>query len=149
MASDGLNSPRLPRHDGLPLSPASASFPGRSSNPLSSKVTSVLSTSYADAEFRESLALLDERGISNTAETRRQLRLDVQKEVIDSNGKIITEFGRVAEQLKRIGTTINKLNKNYQEMRGHATAAHESTASVLEEASSLMTQRKNIETKQQ
>ncbi|OTB12565.1 hypothetical protein K445DRAFT_321010 [Daldinia sp. EC12] len=149
MASDGLNSPRLPGHDGLPLSPASASFPGRSSNPLSSKVTSVLSTSYADAEFRESLALLDERGISNTAETRRQLRLDVQKEVIDSNGKIITEFGRVAEQLKRIGTTINKLNKNYQEMRSHATAAHESTASVLEEASSLMTQRKNIETKQQ
>ncbi|KAI1462983.1 oligomeric Golgi complex subunit 6 [Daldinia caldariorum] len=149
MASDGLNSPRLPGHDGLPLSPASASFPGRSSNPLSSKVTSVLSTSYADAEFRESLALLDERGISNTAETRRQLRLDVQKEVIDSNGKIITEFGRVAEQLKRIGTTINKLNKNYQEMRGHVTAAHESTSSVLEEASSIMAQRKNIETKQQ
>ncbi|KAI2779337.1 oligomeric Golgi complex subunit 6 [Daldinia loculata] len=149
MASDGLASPRLPGHDGIPLSPASASFPGRSSNPLSSKVTSVLSTSYADAEFRESLALLDERGISNTADTRRQLRLDVQKEVIDSNGKIITEFGRVAEQLRRIGTTINKLNKNYQEMRGHATAAHESTSSILEEASSLMTQRKNIETKQQ
>ncbi|KAI0098388.1 oligomeric Golgi complex subunit 6 [Daldinia grandis] len=149
MASDSLASPRLPGHDGIPLSPASASFPGRSSNPLSSKVTSVLSTSYADAEFRESLALLDERGISNTADTRRQLRLDVQKEVIDSNGKIITEFGRVAEQLRRIGTTINKLNKNYQEMRGHATAAHESTSSMLEEASSLMTQKKSIETKQQ
>ncbi|KAI8956748.1 oligomeric Golgi complex subunit 6 [Daldinia sp. FL1419] len=149
MASDGLASPRLPGPDGLPSSPASSSFPGRSSNPLSSKVASVLSTSYADAEFRESLALLDERGINNTADARRQLRLDVQKEVIDSNGKIITEFGRVAEQLKRIGTTINKLNKNYQEMRGHATAAHESNSSMLEEASSLMTQRKNIETKQQ
>ncbi|KAI1656120.1 oligomeric Golgi complex subunit 6 [Daldinia decipiens] len=149
MASDGLASPRLPGHDGLPLSPASASFPGRSSNPLSSKVTSVLSTSYADAEFRESLALLDERGISNTADTRRQLRLDVQKEVIDSNGKIITEFGRVADQLRRIGTTINKLNNNYQEMRRHATAAHESTSTMLEEASSLMAQKKNIETKQQ
>ncbi|XXH01137.1 homocitrate synthase lys21 [Hypoxylon texense] len=154
MASDGLASPPLPGRDSLslgPLSPTGSPVPGSAgrSNPLSSKVTSVLSTSYADAEFRESLALLDERGISNSAETRRQLRLDVQKEVIDSNGKIVTEFGRVAEQLRRIGTTIDKLNKSYQEMRSHVTAAHESTSTILEEASSLMTQRRNIETKQQ
>jgi hypothetical protein len=69
----------------------------RGANPLSSKVTSVLSTSYADTEFREALTLLDERGILNSAETRRQLRLDLQKEVIDSNGEIIDEFGKVAE----------------------------------------------------
>ncbi|KAI1759265.1 oligomeric Golgi complex subunit 6 [Hypoxylon sp. FL1150] len=154
MASDGLASPPLPGRDSLslgPLSPTGSPVPGSTarSHPLSSKVTSVLSTSYADAEFRESLALLDERGISNSAETRRQLRLDVQKEVIDSNGKIIIEFGRVAEQLRRIGATIDRLNKSYQEMRGHITAAHESTTSILEEASSLMTQRRNIETKQQ
>lgn len=66
-------------------------------NPLSSKVTSVLSTSYADSEFRDALALLDSRGLRNTAETRRRLRLDLQKEVIDSNGQIINEFGRVAD----------------------------------------------------
>ena len=46
---------------------------------------------------------------------------DLQKEVIDSNGKIITEFGQVAEQLRRIGTTIDKLNKSYQDMRSHVT----------------------------
>lgn len=84
-----------------PLSPqgtaASAATPTRNANPLSSKVTSVLSSSYADTEFREALALLDERSVSNSAETRRQLRLDVQKEVIDSNGEIIDEFARVAE----------------------------------------------------
>jgi hypothetical protein len=40
---------------------------------------------------------LDERGVQNTAETRRQLRLDLQKEVIDSNGEIIDEFAKVAE----------------------------------------------------
>ncbi|OTA95973.1 hypothetical protein M434DRAFT_393270 [Hypoxylon sp. CO27-5] len=147
MASNGLTVP-VPGRDETSPGPLSPGL-GRTSNPLSSKVTSVLSTSYADSEFRESLALLDERGISNTAETRRQLRLDVQKEVIDSNGKIIAEFGRVAEQLRRIGTTIDKLNKSYQDMRGHVTAAHESTSTILEEASSLMTQRRNIETKQQ
>lgn len=69
----------------------------KGANPLSSKTTTVLSSSYADTEFREALALLDERGILNTAETRRQLRLDLQKEVIDSNGEIIDEFAKVAE----------------------------------------------------
>ncbi|KAI0012392.1 oligomeric Golgi complex subunit 6 [Xylariaceae sp. FL0662B] len=152
MASDGLGSIQLPPRDGLspgPLSPPATGSVGRSFNPVSSKITTVLSTSYADAEFRESLALLDERRVTNSAETRRQLRLDVQKEVIDSNGEIITEFGRVAEQLRRIGTTIDKLNRSHQEMKKHVTSAHEATASTLEEASSLMAQRRNIETKQQ
>ena len=76
-----------------PLSPLTA----KAANPLSSKVTTVLSSSYADTDFREALALLDERGVSNTAETRRQLRLELQKEVIDSNGEIIDEFAKVAE----------------------------------------------------
>lgn len=69
----------------------------RGNNPLASKVISVLSASYTDADFRDSLALLDERQIRNNAETRRRLRLDVQKEVIDSNGEVIADFGRVAE----------------------------------------------------
>lgn len=103
MASKGPGLLQLPPRDatlssplspGIPLSPG---HPNRTTNPISSKITSVLSTSYADSEFREALALLDERGISNSAETRRQLRLDVQKEVIDSNGQIISEFGRVAD----------------------------------------------------
>lgn len=85
--SNGLLSPRLPSASG---------FKGIG-NPLTSKVTSVLSASYTDAEFRDSLSLLDERGIHNNAETRRRLRLDVQKEVIDSNGEVIAEFGRVAD----------------------------------------------------
>ncbi|KAK3689979.1 oligomeric complex COG6-domain-containing protein [Podospora appendiculata] len=127
-----------------PLSPTLTKGP----NPLSSKVASVLSTSYADTEFREALALLDERGAQNTAETRRRLRLDLQKEVIDSNGDIINEFGKVAEQLRRIGNTIGKLNESYQEMKTQIGAAHTATASTLDEASRLMTQRQQIERKQ-
>jgi hypothetical protein len=41
--------------------------------------------------------LHDERSVVNSAETRRQLRLNVQKDVIESNGAIIREFGHVAE----------------------------------------------------
>ncbi|KAK7931954.1 hypothetical protein PG985_002666 [Apiospora marii] len=155
MSSNGAASLQLPPRDGLgsgAVSPGTPPTPGlapRPSNPLTSKVTTVLSTSYADAEFRDALALLDQRAVGNAAETRRQLRLDVQKEVIDSNGEIVTEFGRVAEQLRRIGHTIDKLNKNYREMKSHVTAAHSATSTTLEEASSLMGQRRDVDTKQQ
>lgn len=88
-----------PRDVSGPQSPQSPSIPtlAKGANPLSAKVASVLSTSYADTEFREALALLDERGLLNTAETRRKLRLDLQREVINSNGEIISEFSKVAE----------------------------------------------------
>jgi hypothetical protein len=77
------------------LSPSGVQ-PSRS-NPLAAKVTSVLSASYADPDLRDALDLLDQRNVVNNAETRRQIRLDVQKEVIESNGDIIREFGHVAE----------------------------------------------------
>jgi hypothetical protein len=79
--------------DGHPQTPATP----RGLTPLTSKVTSVLSTTHSDTEFRDALTLLDERRIQNDAETRRRIRLDLQKEVIDSNGEVIAEFGRVAE----------------------------------------------------
>jgi len=69
----------------------------RSANALSSRITSVLSASYSDLEIRDAFETLDERGIQNTAETRRQIRLDVQKEVIQCNGEIVKDFGQVAE----------------------------------------------------
>lgn len=67
------------------------------SNALSNKLSSVLSASYADSEIRDALRSLDEREIRNTPEMRRRLRIDVQKEVIQRNGVIVQEFGRVAE----------------------------------------------------
>lgn len=66
-------------------------------NPLSSKITNVLSASYTDFEVRDALETLDIRGIQNTSETRRNLRLDVQKEIIDCNGEIVHDFSKVAE----------------------------------------------------
>lgn len=67
------------------------------SNALANKLTNVLSTSFADAEIREALSTLNKRKVQNTPETRRRLRLDAQKEVIDCNGDIIEDFGLVAE----------------------------------------------------
>jgi conserved oligomeric Golgi complex subunit 6 len=87
---DVAQSPQAPT---TPATPGS----GRTLNPFASKVTAVLSTSVADSDFRDALSLLDERGLVNAPDNRRQLRLDVQKELIDSNGDIIKEFGKVAE----------------------------------------------------
>ena len=67
------------------------------STALANKLTSVLSASYADSEIRDALRTLDERKIKNSAETRRRLRLDTQKEVIERNGDVIQDFGQVAE----------------------------------------------------
>jgi conserved oligomeric Golgi complex subunit 6 len=81
-----------------PLSaPQPAGTASRGATALSSRITSVLSASYADLDIRDAVETLDARGVKNTAETRRQLRLDVQKEVIQCNGEIVKDFGEVAE----------------------------------------------------
>ncbi|PGH00311.1 hypothetical protein AJ79_08242 [Helicocarpus griseus UAMH5409] len=143
----GVASPGANGAAQSPLSPTGAAIPR--STALSNKLNSVLSASYADTDIRDALGLLDDRGIKNTPETRRQLRLDVQKEVIESNGKIVQDFGKVAEQLTRIGTVISSLNNACEEMRKHITLATQETAPVLEEATTLMSQRQEVETKQQ
>jgi hypothetical protein len=80
-------------YDDGPTSPSSLP----KTNPLSNKLTSILSTSFADGELRDALRTLDQRGVQNTPETRRNLRLDAQREVIDRNGDVIQDFGHVAE----------------------------------------------------
>src|SRR4051812_34367924 len=64
---------------------------------LSTRITSVLSSSHGDLELRDALETLDARGLENTPETRRNLRLDIQREVIQCNGEVIEDFGKVAE----------------------------------------------------
>lgn len=63
----------------------------------SSRISSVLSASYADSDIREALRTLDRQNLQNTPETRRRFRLDVQRELLQRNGMIIQDFGHVAE----------------------------------------------------
>ena len=53
------------------------------------------------------------------------------------------------QELKRIGTTISNLNKCCGNMRQHVTAARQENAPVLEEASILLVQKQELETKKQ
>lgn len=51
--------------------------------------------------------------------------------------------------MKRIGTTINSLNKCCEDMRRHVSAARQENVPVLEEASTLQAQKQELETKRQ
>ncbi|MCJ1322891.1 Golgi transport complex subunit 6 [Xylographa vitiligo] len=128
------------------VGPTVLTLPQRS-NAISTKLSSILSTSFVDADIREALRTLDAREAQNTPETRRRLRLDAQKEVIECNGDIIKDFGHVAEQLKRIGKTIDSLNRCCEDLRQHVAIANRETGPVLEEATSLFIRKQEIETK--
>lgn len=61
------------------------------------RLSSVLSASYSDAEICSALQVLDARFTTNSPDSRRQLRVDVQAEVIRSNAHIVGEFAKIAE----------------------------------------------------
>ncbi|KAH0007591.1 hypothetical protein KCU78_g11691, partial [Aureobasidium melanogenum] len=118
------------------------------SSALQSRITSVLAASYSDLEIRDALETLDARKVHNTAETRRNLRLDAQQELIQCNGEIIRDFGQVAQQLQRVGAAIEDLNKLCSSMRSHISAANRETGPMMEESTAMMAQRQQTETKQ-
>ena len=66
-------------------------------NTLTTKISKVLSASYADSEMRDALRELDGRHVYNTPDFRRTIHLDAQKEVIDCNAEIVDQFGALAE----------------------------------------------------
>jgi predicted component of type VI protein secretion system len=62
---------------------------------------------------------------------------------------VYSDFTDMWQQLKRIGTAISSLNSYCADMRSHIAASNRETVPVLEEATSLMNQRKQVESKQQ
>ena len=140
-------SPSLQTAASSPRSPPTPSAPR--SNALQNRITSVLSASYADLEIRDALNVFDQRKLGNTAEARRNLRLDVQEELIQCNGEIVQDFGQVAQQLKRIGAAISSLNDSCAEMRKHITAANRETGPMLDEAKVILDGERHVEGKKQ
>lgn len=88
LSRDSLDSPISPGEDGITSKRATA---------LSMKLATVLSASYADSEIREALRLFDIRDVESGDGFRQSLKTLAEKEVIDSNARIVDDFGRVAE----------------------------------------------------
>lgn len=89
----------------------SSSIPAQRSNALSQRISSVLSTSYLDTEIKEAIRNLDAKNTQNSPAVRRRLRLDVQKEMIDCDRGIISEFGQVAKVCSFTNTAVALLAK--------------------------------------
>ena len=106
------------------------STPTARSSALQNRITSILSASYADLEIRDALSILGERDLQNTPETRRNLRLDVQQELVECNGEIVQDFGKVADQLKRIGRAIENLNASCEETGSSPLSMSEPSSSA-------------------
>jgi len=72
----------------------------RRGNALSNKLTSVLSSSYADSEIRDALRLYDARYGGKVGKDV-DLKYEAQKEVIEANGRIVDDFSKVAKVFTR------------------------------------------------
>lgn len=131
-------------------SPTGTSFTGSAprSSALQTRVANVLSASYADLDIRDALAILDARTTGNTPESRRNLRLDVQEELIQCNGNIVRDFGRVTQQLTHVGVAIADLKSSCADMRRHIVASDRDTAPILEEANAIMSDEFHVEVKE-
>ena len=92
-----MSRPSLPSRPSGEFGDAALGGAPQRASALSTRISSVLSAAYADLEIRDALETLDARGLKNTQDMRRQLRLDVQRDVIRCNGDIVQDFGRVAE----------------------------------------------------
>ncbi|PHH58475.1 hypothetical protein CDD81_5711 [Ophiocordyceps australis] len=116
--------------------------------PLGARIAHVLSASYSDTEFSQILQLLDESPLRNDAATRRQIRLQAERRVIDYNGAALDNFERVAQQLRRLNTIRERVNGLYHATRRNVAPAHERTQPHLEEAIALLQQRHRLQVKQ-
>lgn len=91
-----MQQPLQPADATVMSNPVSPTY-SRSSNPLLSRITEVLSTSYADTEFRQTLQLVDERRVHSDPKAKRGLKLALHREVLEQNGCILHEFRKVVE----------------------------------------------------
>ncbi|KPI42984.1 Conserved oligomeric Golgi complex subunit 6 [Cyphellophora attinorum] len=137
--------------DGL-LSPEGDGSSVRRANALSARISTVLSTSYADTEIRQALRLFELRqtqGGSNASYGSSDLKALAEKEVVDSNAQVVDDFGHVAAQLRRVGSLLAKLNDTCDSMRLHILAAKQESNPVLEEASTLLHRRQESSSREQ
>ncbi|KAK0968145.1 Golgi transport complex subunit 6 [Friedmanniomyces endolithicus] len=122
---DNMASPLEDRGSAILPSTTTTSNAAPRSTALQNRITAVLSASYADLEIRDALNVLDQRGLQNT------------------------DFGKVADQLKRIGAAIANLNDSCAEIRKHIGAASRETGPMLDEARTILADRRQVEKKQQ
>ncbi|KAF9981203.1 Golgi transport complex subunit 6 [Modicella reniformis] len=111
-----------------------------SANPLSSKLTKLLSSTLDDPKLRTSLSALSEFYSVNAVNARHNLRGDIERRVTDVNYQFLRELEKVNNQFLELEAEMIIMNSLCQEMQDRLNLANDKTMTLLEQTDALREQ---------
>ncbi|KAF9169273.1 Golgi transport complex subunit 6, partial [Mortierella sp. AD010] len=135
--SPHLHSSSTDRHDG-----------DMSANPLSAKLTKLLSSSLDDPKLRTSLTALSEFYSVNAVNARHNLRGDIERRATNVNYEFLQELEKVNMQFLELEAEMNTMNSLCQEMQDRLNLANDKTVTLLEQTDALREQSKICQVRQ-
>ncbi|KAG0321024.1 Golgi transport complex subunit 6 [Dissophora globulifera] len=109
-------------------------------NPLSTKLTKLLSSSLDDPKLRTSLTALSEFYSANAVNARHNLRGDIERRSTNVNYEFLRELEKVNNQFLELEAEMNAMNSLCQEMQDRLNLANDKTVTLLEQTDALREQ---------
>ncbi|KAF9114484.1 Golgi transport complex subunit 6 [Mortierella sp. AM989] len=119
-----------------------------SANPLSAKLTKLLSSSLDDPKLRTSLTALSEFYSVNAVNARHNLRGDIERRATNVNYEFLQELEKVNVQFLELEAEMNSMNSLCQEMQDRLNLANDKTVTLLEQTDALREQSKICQVRQ-
>ncbi|KAF9586133.1 Golgi transport complex subunit 6 [Lunasporangiospora selenospora] len=117
-------------------------------NPLSAKLTKLLSSSLDDQKLRTSLTALSEFYTVNAVNARHNLRGDIERRGTEVNYLLLQELEKVNNQFLELEAEMNAMNLLCQEMQDRLDTASDKTITLLGQADALREQSNLCEVRQ-
>ncbi|KAF9429672.1 Golgi transport complex subunit 6 [Podila epigama] len=109
-------------------------------NPLSTKLTKLLSSSLDDPKLRTSLTALSDFYSVNAVNARHNLRGDIERRGAEVNYQFLRELEKVNLQFLELESEMNAMNALCQEMQDRLNLANDKTVTLLEQTDALREQ---------
>ncbi|KAG0044297.1 Golgi transport complex subunit 6 [Gryganskiella cystojenkinii] len=110
-------------------------------NPLSAKLTKLLSSSLDDPKLRTSLTALSDFYSVNAVNSRHNLRGDIERRGTEVNYEFLRELEKVNQQFLELEEEMSSMNSLCQEMQDRLNFANDKTVTLLEQTDVLREQR--------
>lgn len=120
---------------------------GTASNPLSQKLSQILSNSLVDPEISTALNVLESSGFVNSAISRRDLAPNVAMQELVTNKSVLDNYRSLVEEMRLIKLGLESMQSACSQMRVQAQSAKTSSSQLLEQSAFLQAQKKKVETK--
>ncbi|KAG9307314.1 hypothetical protein G9A89_017142 [Geosiphon pyriformis] len=131
-------------HPKSPTTPSPVSGPAEE-NPISLKVSKLLTNQVDDSKTKAALEALSEFYTTNTPAARRSLRGKIEVKAIENNRKFSEVFEKVGEQLSIIESQVKAMSMFCNEIGDRLDSANQQTAFLLEQADILKSQREKCQ----